>query len=117
MLTQDGVVVYVEAGTVLPDPIQIINLSVAQADLMSNRRVLVVAEGGTSVKLLFCDHADNRRRYLTNQVVEVVAGREAAVEIYSVEETTEQNTRFPIFTWSSRPTVASRCVASVCITA
>lgn len=94
MLAQDGVVVYVEAGTVLPDPIQIINLSEAQADLMSNRRVLVVAEGGASVKLLFCDHADNRRRYLTNQVVEVVAGREAAVEIYSVEETTEQNTRF-----------------------
>lgn len=94
MLAQDGVLVYVEAGASLQNPVQIINLSAAQVDLMSNRRVLVVAEAGASVKLLFCDHADNRQHYLTNQVVEVVAGEQASVEIYSVEETTEHNTRF-----------------------
>ena len=94
MFAQDGIVVYVESGVRLDEPVQIINLSAAGADLMCNRRVLVVAGEGAAVRLLFCDHTDGRHRYLATQVTEVAAGAGASVELYSVEETGEGSTRF-----------------------
>lgn len=94
MLAQDGMFVYLPAGTKLKAPVQIVNVASARIDMMSVRRVLVVAEEGAKGAVLLCDHAEGEQRSLTTQVVEVFAERNAEVNIYSVEETTALNTRY-----------------------
>ncbi len=94
MLAQDGLFIYVPAGVALKHPLQIVNVSSAPIDLMSNRRVLIVAEAGAQLSVLFCDHAEGNHRYLTTQVTEVFVAEDAAVDLYTIEETHAANTRF-----------------------
>lgn len=94
MLVQDGVFIYVPKGVKLSHPIQIVNVSAASVDLMTNRRVLMIVEDDAEAKVLFCDHSENDHNYLNTQVVEVCLERNAQLAIYSLEETTEQNKRF-----------------------
>ena len=44
--------------------------------------------------MLVCEHADGTCRYLTTQVTEIYAGEDAAVSVYTLEETREGNHRF-----------------------
>lgn len=96
MLAQDGLLVYVPKGVVVDNVIQIVNILTApslQGDgLMVNRRVLIIAEEQSSVKLLFCDHAADDHHFLTTQTMEVYVGENASVEIYGLEETHQKNT-------------------------
>lgn len=94
MLVQDGLLVYVPSGVRLEHPVQLVHLSTAGADLMSNRRLLVVLEDGAEASLLLCDHAPGRQRYLTTQVVEAYVGRGARLDLCTVEETNPRVTRF-----------------------
>ena len=94
LLVQDGLFVYIPAGIRLECPIQLVNVSTARMDLMSNRRVLVVAEEGAEGALLFCDHAEGTVRYLTTQVVEIFAADHSKIDLYSIEETNDRNVRF-----------------------
>ena len=102
MLAQDGLLIYVPKGVVVDKTIQVINILKAPAlsgkaggevSLMVNRRVLIVAEEGAEVKLLFCDHAADDCHFLTTQVTEVFAGENAKVELYCMEETHAKNVR------------------------
>ncbi len=98
MLAQDGLLVYVPKNTVIDKTVQVINILKApsptwNADLMVNRRVLIVAEEGAEVKLLFCDHAADDRNFLTTQVIEVVAKDNAKIDLYCLEETHAKNVR------------------------
>ena len=93
MLAQDGLIVYVPRNVSLPRTVQIINILRADVDLMVNRRVLIVLEDGADAKLLFCDHTADERRFLSTQVIEVYVGRNAALELYCMEETHHLNTR------------------------
>ena len=94
MLVQDGLFVYIPEGVHLECPIQLVNVSTARMDLMSNRRVLVVAEEGAKGAILFCDHAEGLVNYLTTQVVEVFAADHSKIDLYSIEETNRHNVRF-----------------------
>ena len=94
MLAQDGLFIHVAAGTKCQRPIQIVNVSAAQIDLLSTRRVLIIAEEGAELSLLFCDHSDDRHRYVSTQVVETFVGRSARLHLYSIEETHPDNQRF-----------------------
>lgn len=94
MLAQDCLVVYAQAGAQARRTIQVVNLLRSDVDLMANRRVLVVAEEGAALSLLFCDHNADSRSFLTTEVMEVCAGRGAEVEIYSLEQTHPENRRF-----------------------
>ena len=94
LLAQDGIVVYIPEGVTLTTPIQIVNVASAHADFMSVRRVLIVAERGSRASVLFCDHADSSHKYLSTQVAEVYIEDDAEMDIYTIEETTAQNTRF-----------------------
>ena len=94
LLVQDGLLVHVAAGVRLERPLQLVNLSTAGADLMSNRRLLIVLEDDAQASLLLCDHAPGRQRYLTTQVVEAFVGRGARLDLCAVEETNVRNTRF-----------------------
>ena len=101
MLAQDGLLVYVPRGVVVDKAIQIINVlkapprwsNIGDGALMVNRRVLVVAEEGAQVTLLFCDHAADECRFLTTQVTEVFACDRANVNLYCLEETHAKNVR------------------------
>ncbi len=93
MLAQDGLFIYIPAGTVVPHPIQIVNMLCSDVDTMVNRRVLVVMEEGAQAKLLFCDHVANDHHFLATQVSEVYVGTGANLELYEVEETHADNRR------------------------
>lgn len=98
MLAQDGLLVYVPKNTVVDKTVQVVNILKApsptwNADLMVNRRVLIVAEEGAEVKLLFCDHTADDRNFLTTQVIEVIAKENAKVDLYCLEETHAKNVR------------------------
>lgn len=94
LLAQDGVLIYLPEGTELKAPVQVVHVSAAATACMSVRRVLVVAEKGAHGAILLCDHAEQAHSCLTTQVVEVFAAEGAEVELYSMEESHAQNTRF-----------------------
>lgn len=93
MLAQDGLVVYVPEGVRVERAVQVINILRSDVDLMVNRRVLIIVEPRAEIKLLFCDHAADDRRFLTTQVVEAYVGEGAALDLYCLEETHEKNVR------------------------
>lgn len=101
MLAQDGMLVYVPAHTKVDRALQVINILKATPqnaqrvvpDLMVNRRVLVVVEEGAELKMLFCDHTADDRRFLTTQVIEAYVGNDASLDLYCLEETHARNVR------------------------
>ncbi len=93
MLAQDGLLIYVPKGTVVDRAIQVINILRSDVDLMVNRRVLIIVEDRAEIKLLFCDHAADDRRFLTTQVIEAYVGENAGLDLYCLEETHAKNVR------------------------
>ncbi len=93
MLAQDGLLVYVPKGVVVERTIQIINILRSDVDLMVNRRVLIILEDHAEAKLLFCDHAADDRPFLATEVVEAFVGDEASLDLYTLEETHNKNTK------------------------
>ena len=93
MLAQDGLLIYVPKGTVVDRAIQVINILRSDVDLMVNRRVLIIVEDRAEIKLLFCDHAADDRRFLATQVIEAYVGENAGLGLYCLEETHAKNVR------------------------
>ena len=93
MLAQDGLLVYVPKGVVVDKAVQVINILRSDVDLMVNRRVLIVVEEGAAIRLLFCDHAADDRRFLATQVIEAYVGDNASIDLYCLEETHVKNVR------------------------
>ena len=93
MLAQDGLLIYVPKGTVVDRAIQAINILRSDVDLMVNRRVLIIVEDRAEIKLLFCDHAADDRRFLATQVIEAYVGENAGLDLYCLEETHAKNVR------------------------
>lgn len=94
MFAQDCLVVYVPNGIKVERTIQVVNILRSDVDLMANRRVLVIAEDGAQVSLLFCDHDADDRNFLSTEVMEVFVGKGSQVRIYSLEQTLLKNKRF-----------------------
>ena len=92
MLAQDGLLIYIPKNVQVERAIQVINIMRGDVGMMVNRRVLIIAEERSSVKVLFCDHTADDQQFLTTQVMEVFAGADANVEIYGLEETHQKNT-------------------------
>ena len=93
MLAQDGLLIYVPKGTVVDRAIQVINILRSDVDLMVNRRMLMIVEDRAEIKLLFCDHAADDRRFLATQVIEAYVGENAGLDLYCLEETHAKNVR------------------------
>lgn len=85
MLAQDGVFVYVPDGVVMERPLQIVNLARAKADLMSFQRNLVIVGKGAKATLLVCDHTLSDHYFLMNNLTEIVAGENASMDYYHVQ--------------------------------
>lgn len=99
MYAQDGVYIHFPASSaaIVPENtavVQIVNISDANVDLMSARRIVVVAEAGSRGAVLVCDHSEGEQNYLTTEVVEVYLGEGAEVEFCALEETSARTTHF-----------------------
>lgn len=93
LLAQDGVIVYVPKGVTASKPVQLINVFDANACLMAVRRLLIVVEDDAQAKVLVCDHTKGNQQYLALEVVEIVAGRNATLDYYHMEESGNGTTR------------------------
>ncbi len=95
MLSVDTLVVHVPHGTRAAHPIQISHLLSGEADdVMVNRRLLIVLGERAQADVVITEHARDQRRFLTNQVVEVVAADGSTLNLYEVEETHLMCTRY-----------------------
>lgn len=94
LLLQDGVMIHVAKGVRLERPLQIVNVFNAAAPIMAVRHILVVADDDAKASILVCDHSQNQDvDYLSNQVVEIYAGRNASIEYYDLEESSPRTHR------------------------
>lgn len=93
-LVHDGLFIYVPKNTCVEDPIVIENWLRGNAATMMNRRVLIVLEQGAQATVIINDHAADKQRFLTTQVMEVVCNDNSHIDIYEVEETTPLCSRF-----------------------
>ncbi len=94
LLAQDGVFVYVPQGVQVEKPVQLVNILNSSAPLMACRRILLVAEDGAQIRLLSCDHTQNPDiDYLNSQVIEIYAGRNAVVDFYDIEDSSDRTRR------------------------
>lgn len=95
MLAQDGVFIRLEAGVKLEKPIQIVNIFNSPTPMLSFRRVLIVAEEDSSANILFCDHTQvSGIEYLSSEIIEVIAEKNANIRICNIEESTVNTSRY-----------------------
>lgn len=93
-LVHDALLVYVPKNTKVEDPIVVDNWLRGNAATMMNRRMLIVMEQGTDATIIINDHAADKQRFLTTQVIEVYCHDNAHLDLYEIEETTPLCSRF-----------------------
>lgn len=94
LLVQDGIAIWVKRGVKVEKPLQIVNILQSGMPLMAVRRLLVIVEEDAEVKILSCDHTQNPEQdFLALQTIEVIAGRNASIDFYDLEESTERTSR------------------------
>ena len=93
-LVHDALLVYVPRNTLVEDPIVVDNWLRGNAATMMNRRILIVMEQGSDATIIINDHAADKQRFLTTQVVEVYCHDNARLDLYEIEETTPLCSRF-----------------------
>mgnify|MGYP000770836328 CR=1 FL=1 len=87
LLAQDGVLIHVARGVRVAKPLQLVSIFSSSQPLLAARRVLLIAEEGSSIAILKCDHTQaGAARCLSSEVVEIALGRDASVEWYDIEE-------------------------------
>lgn len=93
-LVHEGLLIYIPKNERPDDPIVVDNYLRGNAATMMNRRVLVILEQGAEATIIINDHAADKQRFLTTQVMEVVAKDNSHLDIYEIEETTPLCSRF-----------------------
>lgn len=94
MLAQDGIVIWAKEGVKYDKPVQIVGILENGMPLMAVRRILVIAEKNSDIKILVCDHTQNDGvKFLNLIVTEIVAQENAGVEICEMEESSELTSR------------------------
>ncbi len=95
MLAVDTLVVHIPRGIRAGHPIQISHLlSGSVDDVMVNRRLLIVLDECAQADVVITERAHDQHRFLTNQVIEVVAADGSTLNLYEVEETHLMCTRY-----------------------
>lgn len=89
---KDGFFLYIPKGVVIGKPIQVINLLSSDDNLMVTQRNLIVAEAGSQVKVLVCDHTLTASSFLFNTVSEVFIGEDSLVDVYTIQNHHNQST-------------------------
>ncbi len=87
---KDGFFLYVPDHVVLEKPIQVINLTRSQDAVFTTQRNLIVAGKNSQAKVVFCDHTLSDCDFLANNVTEVFVGRDAVVDVYTIQNQNNQ---------------------------
>ena len=87
-------VIYIPKNEVAKTPIRIENTLSGEQDTMVVRRILVIMEENAEATIFFVDHTRGEKKYLTSQVIEVFCKANSHLDMYDLEETTEQCCRF-----------------------
>lgn len=90
---QDGFCIYVPDNVVIDKPVQLINILRSDVDLMLNRRVLVILGNNSKLRLLVCDHAMDKVKFLATQVIEAFVGENSQFYLCELEETHTSSVR------------------------
>lgn len=94
MFAQDGIVVWAKEGVRYEKPIQIVGILENGMPMMVVRRILVIAEKDSDIKLLVCDHTQNDEvKFLNLVTTEIIAGERSTVEFCEMEESSENTVR------------------------
>lgn len=93
-LVHDALLVHVPKNQQVADPIVVDNRLRGTAATMMNRRILIVMEQGAEATIIIGDHAADKQRFLTTQVIEVYCHTGAHLDLYETEETTPLCSRF-----------------------
>lgn len=95
MLAVDTLVVHIPRAAHPQHPIQISHLLRGTAEhVMVNRRLLIVLDECAQADVVITERAQDQHHFLTNQVIEVVAGDGSSLNLYEVEETHLMCTRY-----------------------
>lgn len=116
LFCQDGVFIHVAPGVHLEKPVQLVNIFSAPFPFMAPRRVLLVAGENSSVSVLKCDHTQTPgQKYLSSEVVEIFAGRNAEIGWYDLEESTPDTARYSqLFVSQDHGSRFESCAATIC---
>lgn len=94
LLVQDGIVVWAREGVKYDKPIQIVGVLDNGMPLIAVRRLLVIAEKDSDIKILVCDHTQNNDIEFLNLITtEIITEERASVEICEMEESSELTRR------------------------
>ncbi|MBD5372772.1 MAG: Fe-S cluster assembly protein SufD [Bacteroides sp.] len=87
LLWTDGALIRIGRNVKLERPLQLVNILAAPMDLMSLRRIIIIAETGSEAAILLCDHTqDSQHNYLVNELIEVTLEQGARLSLDRVEE-------------------------------
>lgn len=94
LLAQDGIVIWAREGVKWDKPVQIVGILENGMPLMALRRLLVIAEKNSDIKILVCDHTQTDNvAFLNLATTEITAGENARVEFCEMEESSEATSR------------------------
>ena len=87
-------VIYIPKNEIVKTPIRIENTLSGEQDTMVVRRILIIMEESAEATIFFVDHTKGEKKYLTSQVTEIFCKTNSHLDMYDLEETTEQCSRF-----------------------
>lgn len=94
LLAQDGIVIWAKEGVKFDKPIQIVGILENGMPLMAIRRLLIIAEKDSEIKILVCDHTQTDNVQFLNLVTtEIHASENASVELCVMEESSQLTSR------------------------
>lgn len=94
MLVQEGMFIRVKKGTKVEKPVQLVNLLEGLVPLMVLRRILIIMEEDSELKLLSCSHVSGREFPMASvAVAEILAGRNSRLDFYDLEESGSNSRR------------------------
>ena len=94
LLAQDGIVIWAKEGIKYDKPIQIVGILENGMPLMAIRRILIIAEKESDLKILVCDHTQHDNvKFLNLVTTEIFAGENSSVEFCEMEESSELTAR------------------------
>lgn len=82
---QDGIFIYIPRGVRMEKPIQIVNIMIADTDLMAQHRNLIIAEPDAMANVVVCDHSLSAQRFLTNSVMEIYADEGSQINLTRIQ--------------------------------
>ncbi len=86
--------IHVGRNQVLDKPIEVSDVLKGDGPQMEHKRLLVVLDENASATIVFRYVAKDKVKFLTTQVMEVVVGENARLDMYEIEETHTLCTRF-----------------------